>query len=420
MAFHESAILDSEPQRTLGAIGPRLFKLGAAAALIGLAAAGALAMFGGDHALERVLYAYVTNFAYVVSIAFGALLFVMVHFVAKTGTITTYRRIGELFAATLPMLGVLALPVLFGMEQIYHAWVHPAAGDEIVAAKLSFLNPVFFGARMVGYFLVLGLLALSFLRCSSKQDETADPAITLKLQGRATWGILLFAVGVTFFAVDLIKSLDPHWFSTIFGVYYFAGGFMAFHSLMALTVIRFQKRGLLTNSINKEHFHDIGKMMFAFVVFWTYIAFSQYMLIWYGNIPEETVWYIRRGATTDPAHANGWSYVSIALLVGHFFIPFLGMVSRYIKRDTSKLAFWAVWLLAIHYLDMIWLVRPELKDHTTHATIAVNWVDIASLAACLLVVGGVAVATFAKLAEKRNLVAINDPRLPEGLAFENI
>ncbi len=433
MSFHASAILEDAPQRTLGEWGDRLFKLGAAAGLIGLAVAGLLMGIGGEHAVQRVLYAYIVGFAFFFSIALAALLFVMVHFLAKTGTVTTYRRLGEILAGSILPFGILGvIPVLAGVSEIYH-WMHPyvyeQVGDElvkhpdaIIKAKASYLNGGFFIGRMIAYVLILGGLGQMFLRISTKQDANPDPVLTQRMQARATWGTILFAICVTFFATDLIKSLDPHWFSTIFGVYYFAGGFMAFHAVLALSITRMQKRGLLTQSINKEHFHDMGKMMFAMMVFWTYIAFSQYMLIWYANVPEETVWYIRRGATTDPNHVNGWSYICLLLLFAHFFVPFLGMVSRHIKRNRGRLCFWAAWLLVIHFVDMIWLIRPELRDHHLAGgpTIPVNWVDVTALAACAVGVGGVFLAIVSRVAAQRSLVAHNDPRLSEGLAFENV
>ena len=418
MSFHASAILEDKPQRVLGEHGPRLFKIGAAVGFIGLIAAGVTMGIGGKHAVEQVLYAYVACLAFFMSIPLAALLFVLVHFVTKTGTVTTYRRLGEILAGSILPFGAIAIiPVLAGMGEIYY-WVNHS--DEIIAAKTGYLNSGFFLVRMIAYVLILGGIGQMFLRMSTGQDDNPDPRVTQKLQARATWGTILFAICVTFFATDLLKSLDPHWFSTIFGVYYFAGGFMAFHATLIVGVNWMQKRGVVTQSITKDHFHDMGKMMFAMVVFWTYIAFSQYMLIWYANIPEETVWYIRRGATTDPNHTNVWTYVTLVLLFAHFFIPFLGFVSRHIKRNKKKIGFWAAWLLVIHFVDMVWLVRPELKDHDTHATLPLCWVDGVALVSCFLLVGGLLLAVVSRVASGRSLVANNDPRLAEGLAFENV
>jgi hypothetical protein len=416
-----SVQLDPNEQRTLGALSGRIMKTGWAMAIVGLLAS-LLLCAAGDYAPKRVLYAYLTNFAFYISIPIAALLFVMVHQLCKTGTVTTYRRVGEIFAAMLPHLAVFVLPILAAVGIIYK-WAY-IEGDYLVDKKAPWLLIETWLPRMVLYLAVLSGMALWFYRKSLKQDETGDPKLSRKMTGAAAPLILVYGFVVSLFAFDMIMSLDPHWYSTIFGVYYFAGGFMAFHSIMAIFIIRLQDRGYLTRSVNDEHFHDIGKMMFAFVVFWAYIAYSQYMLIWYANIPETTVWFIRRGASTNPEHheiANPFMWLTLILLIGHFFIPFFGLMSRWIKRSTTKLYPWAVWLVVMHWLDMIWLIRPELrmKDNSV-ATLPLNSVDFLALIACFIGLGGVFLAAFGKVAgEKRSLVAEKDPRLPEALAFEN-
>jgi len=394
-------------------------KTGAILAVIGLGVSVLLALVGGEYAPKRVLYAYLANFAFFISIPIGALLFVMVHQLCKTGTITSYRRIGEIFAAMLPHVGFFVLPILLAVTIIYK-WAY-IEGDPIVDAKKPWLLVETWLPRMILYLLILSGLATWFWKTSLKQDEAGDPMLTRKMTGIAAPSILIYGIVVTLFSFDLLKSLDPHWFSTIFGVYYFAGAFMAFHSIMAIFIIRLQDRGYLTRSVNDEHFHDIGKMMFAFVVFWAYIAYSQYMLIWYANVPEETVWFIRRGASTNPDHYNPFTWLTLVLLVGHFVIPFFGLMSRWIKRDTKKLYPWAVWLVVMHWLDMIWLVRPELRmKENPVATLPLNGIDFIAMIACLIGLGGVFLAAFGKVAgEKRSLVAEKDPRLGEALAFEN-
>ncbi len=418
MAAHAQVHLDPNEPRRLGTLAGRLSAAGWKLAIAGFVVMVLLALVGGQYAGQRVAYAYLTNFAFFMSLGLGGLFFVLIHHLCRTGSVTTYRRLGEVIAGTLAYVGPFVLPILIGAGAIYH-WPHPQ-GDAILEAKTPWLNMPFWVVRMLVYIAAFALIARHFLLRSRRQDETGDPALTSRMQALSAPCVILYAFLLTGFAFDLLKSLDAHWFSTMFGVYYFSGAFMALHCLLGLSVVRLQERGFLTRSINLEHYHDIGKMMFAFVVFWAYIAFSQYMLIWYGNIPEETVWYIRHGAGLFEGQPNDFSVLLLILLVGHFIVPFFGMISRSIKRRPQRLANWAVWLLAMHWLDMIWLVRPELRTGPgyTH-TVPVNWVDILALLAGLLAFGGVFLAAMARVAGDKPLVAEKDPRLPEGLVFEN-
>jgi hypothetical protein len=198
-------------------------------------------------------------------------------------------------------------------------------------------------------------------------------------------------------------SLDALWFSTMFGVYYFAGCVLAGYSTLGLFLMWIQSKGRLTTSVNSEHYHDIGKMMFAFTVFWAYIAFSQFMLIWYADVPEETHWYHWR-------FEGSWKVVSALLLVAHFAVPFFGLMSRHVKRNKRSLAFWAVWILVIHYVDLFWLVYPNGSGD-----VPLSAVDILCWFGVLGLFGAVSV----RRAQKINLIPTGDPRLADSLAFEN-
>ena len=184
--------------------------------------------------------------------------------------------------------------------------------------------------------------------------------------------LILFAVTITFAAFDWIMSLTPHWYSTIFGVYYFSGAVVGLLATVILILFGLQKVGHLTSTVTLDHYHELGKLLFAFVVFWGYIAFSQYMLIWYANIPEETVWYL-------PRQQSCWIAVSLILLFGHLLIPFFGLMSRSAKRRPAVLAFWAAWLLVVHWLDVHYLIMP----HVVKETFPVGPIDIC----CVLGVG---------------------------------
>jgi hypothetical protein len=199
-------------------------------------------------------------------------------------------------------------------------------------------------------------------------------------------------------------SLEPHWFSTIFGVYYFSGSALVLFAALIITSYFTQRSGWLTGVISTEHYHDLGKLMFAFVVFWAYIAFSQYMLIWYANMPEETQWFLRR-------QTGQWTALSWFMLIGHFIVPFLALISRIPKRRKEPLVGAAVWILIIHWVDMYYLVMP----HTSDGVVPFHVIDLT----CFLAVGGLFVAAFAMRFRRRSLLAQGDPRLAESLAFEN-
>jgi len=209
---------------------------------------------------------------------------------------------------------------------------------------------------------------------------------------------------VTFASFDWLMSLDPRWTSTIYGIYFYSGAVVAAVALWILAAMILQAGGWLKDVITVEHYHDLGKLLFACVVFWGYIAFSQYLLIWYANIPEETAWY--RDRQTGP-----WLYVSLALVVGHLVIPFLGLLSREMKRNKSILGFWAAWLLVFHWIDVSWLTMPNLKREGSPVG-PIELCLTASLACFYL-------ASVLRQAMDRPLAPVRDPRLAESLAFEN-
>jgi len=388
--------------RQLGALGDRLVRGGIIAGAVGLAASGGLAATMG---VDRFLFAYVLNLAFFLSLALGGLFLVVLHHLTRTGWGVVVRRLAEAVASTLPFLALLFLPVLLGVHHLYH-WADPAvvAKDPLLQAKGAFLNVPFFALRWALYFGVWILTARFFVGRSIAQDATGDVELTSRMQGAAAPATLAFALTTTFAAIDLLLSLDAHWYSTIFGVYFFAGCVVAIVSLLILLAFGAQQAGLLRSSITVEHYHDLGKYLFAFVVFWAYIAFSQYMLIWYANLPEETGWFLRR-------QTHGWGGVGLALLFGHFVLPFLALLSRAPKRQPPLLAAAAAWMLAMHWIDLYWLVMPEASGlsprlHAVDLTLFVG-------------IGGFVVAGAAWTLRGRFLVPVRDPRLEESRHFEN-
>ncbi|HET9954928.1 MAG TPA: hypothetical protein VFQ61_10515 [Polyangiaceae bacterium] len=385
-----------------------LTKAGAAAA-VGLGATVVLGMMQGD-GFKRFSYSYLTAYLWALAIGLGAVFWVTLQNLVNAKWSVALRRVGELLATSIPVLAILALPVvvpIFLGNDIMYVWANheTVAGDHVLHHKAGYLNSGFFLVRFVFYFGFWTLLGRYFLKQSLLQDKSGAASIAERMQKVAGPGMIAFALTLTFCAFDLIMSLDPYWFSTIFGVYYFASCVLAVHATLILVLMWLQGRGRLSKSITPEHFHDLGKMMFAFTVFWAYIGFSQFMLMWYANIPEETAWYKER-------FAGDWGGVSWALLILHFVVPFFGLLSRHVKRHRKALAFWAVWVLCEIYLDMYWLVMPNVQKEELH----VHLMDITAW----IGMAGAVVAALAFAAKNVNLVPVKDPRLPRSLAFENI
>lgn len=400
----------SKEVRHIRTAAPRIALL---AGVIGVAGVAAAAVAAGG-AWDVFFRSYLLNFAFCLSLALGALFFVLLQHLVRAGWSVSLRRLAELTAGTLPVLTILFLPLLIptltGMAGVWE-WTNAAVmqQDELLRGKQAYLNVPFFIVRCAIYFAVWTLLARYFFRQSVAQDASGDPRLTLRMQWWSAPGMLLYGLTVTFFAVDALMSLNPHWFSTIFGVYFFSASLVGFFALLAVFVYLIQRAGVLTHAITVEHYHDVGKLAFGFVVFWAYIAFSQYMLIWYANIPEETVWYRPRQGD------SWWQGVSLLLLFGHFVAPFLALISRYPKRRKGTLALAGAWLLAMHWLDLYYLVIPRAASHATHAA-PLHISD----AALLVGLGGLFVWALVRPLARVSLLAERDPRLHEALSFENV
>jgi hypothetical protein len=422
-----SAMTGTSEDRRLGALGQSIAGLFGTGGLVLLVIA---AIMGGqgEGGWPRFLRAYLVAFCFALSLSLGGLFFTMLQHLTRAGWSVVVRRIAEGMASNLRWMWVLFIPILVGMytTDMYH-WVHPH-GDPLLQHKEPFLNPTFWTVRAVLYFAVWAVLAHYFITRSVAQDATGDPRLTLRMQRVAAPGMILYAFTQTFAIIDWVMALEPHWFSTMFGVYYFAASCCGFGAALIVLCYALQRSGRVTDSITDEHYHDLGKFLFAFgIVFWAYIAYSQYMLIWYGNIPEETVWFLVR-------QLGGWKNLSLLLLVGHFVGPFLLLISRYPKRWRAFLALAAGWMLVIHFLDVYWLTMPRIPpglfesvstyrqlvekfDATAAATydFHLRAMDIlAWLGLSGLWVAGVAVGL-----RRAALVPEGDPRLPESLAFEN-
>ena len=389
----------------LGAAAKRWHDL--ALVIGGLSAAVALAMMGfGKDGAPRFMASYLVSFVFFLSLALGALFFVLIQHVTRAGWSVAVRRLAEAVAPNVlfPM-AVAAVPLLLSLKQLY-PWTDAGAvaADHVLHGKAAWLNVPFFLARTVVYFGVWSVCAHWFHRTSTAQDENGDPRLTKRMETTSTAALILFAFTVTFFAFDYLMSLTPHWYSTIFGVYFFAGCVLGFFALLTIIAFLVQRAGALQHAITVEHYHDLGKLLFAFTVFWAYIAFSQYMLMWYANLPEETFWYAAR-------QEGSWAGFSIFLLVGHFFVPFLALMSAGVKRRKPLLVAGACWMLLMQWADIYWLVMPGRSP----GKVPLSLMDLA----VFLGLGGVFCASTLRRLGAHPIVPLKDPRLTESLEFEN-
>jgi hypothetical protein len=357
---------------------------------------------GGGH--QQFYLSYLTAFMFWLAISVGALFFVLIQHGTRAGWSIVVRRIAENWMILLPFFGILVIPLFIGQHDLYH-WSHPIAPDDLMLQrKATYYDSTFYTVRTIAIIAIWTLLATALYRWSTRQDKTGDGKLSHKMRWWAPLGFVAFAITTTIGAIDWMMSLDPHWYSTIFGVYYFAASVMASGAVITLSALALQKSGVLKDAITTEHYHDLGKWTFAFIVFWTYIAFSQFFLIWYANIPEETIWFGHR-------LVHGWEYVSVFLPIAHFVLPFFFLMSRHVKRRRLTLALGAGWLLFAHYVDMFWIIQPAV--HGEHFSIHIA--DLLTLVG----LGGVLIGGFAWFMGRGPTAPVQDPRLEESLRFEN-
>ncbi len=356
-----------------------------------------------DH--SQFFFSYLSAYIFWITFIWGALFFAFLHHLTGADWSIVFRRILETVMMTIPLMAVLFIPILLGMHDLYH-WSHEeaVAADPLLLKKAAYLNTFFFTIRTVIYLTIWFLLARSLYKTSLAQDNGYHKNQTIKMKKISAPGMILFALSITFASFDWLMSLDAHWYSTIFGVYIFSGSLLAILTFLVIFGSLLRKKGILKEVITIEHYHDLGKFLFAFIIFWGYIGFSQYFLIWYANIPEETIWYLHRWE-------GSWKIITLILVFGHFLIPFLILMPRAVKRNLNALKIIAIWIIIMHWIDIYWLVLPNLHHHGMH----ISWMDLTAI----IGIGGLFIWYFLNKFFSQALVPVNDPRLEISKRMKN-
>jgi hypothetical protein len=352
-----------------------------------------------DH--DQFYRSYLWAYVFVVGLALGSMAWLMLQYLTGGAWGVVIRRPAEAAARTLPLVALMFIPVLIGIPNLYK-WSHPAIvnADEILKHKSSYLNVPFFIGRAVIYLGMWNLISFLLNKWSAREDREGGTRWHGRMAAISGPGLVFWGFSITFMAIDWVLSIDPHWFSTMFGMLFMAGqGLSAIAFLITLMVL-LSYRAPLSGVLTARHLHDLGKLMLALVMVWAYFSFSQFLIIWAGNLPEEIPWYLER-------LRGGWQYVALALVFGHFAMPFALLLSRDLKRNFKLLSSIAVFMLAMRLVDIYWLVAPDYRI----AHFGISWLDFAAPLGLI----GIWLAYFLMQLEKQPLLPIHDPHLEEAL-----
>jgi hypothetical protein len=369
---------------------------------LGLVASAIGAAFNFD----QFVHSWLIGFLFCLGLSLGSLGLLMLQHLSGGQWGLVSRRVFEAGSRTLPFVVLLFIPIALRLPVLFE-WARPeAAENAIIHAKAGYLNPTFFFVRAAIYFAFWLVLVTLLNRWSVEQDagRATSPADSVRFRTVSAPGLLFLIITITFASVDWIMSLDPEWFSTIFGLLTVVGWGLTTFALTIIVLGMLERSGAATDILKPRHFHDLGKLLLAFVMLWAYLSFSQFLIIWAGNLPEEIPWYVRR--TT-----GSWGYVAIALVIGHFALPFVLLLSQDLKKRSGLLAAVAMFIIAMRLLDLIWLVEPEFRPGTAFP---IHWMDI-TLPLGLL---GVWLVVFTRNLRSRALLPRNDPYFKEAFAHE--
>ena len=355
----------------------------------------ALAGFGD---LTQLLRSYLVAYVFWVGGALGCLAILMIHHVTGGAWGVAIRRLLESGARTLPAMAVLFLPIAFGVRRLYE-WAQPerVAQDPLLQHKALYLNVPFFLGRTALYFLAWSLVVRALTRWSLRQDASFDPVPGERLELISRGGLLLMGLTMTFAAVDWTMSLQPHWYSTIYGVIFMGGCALTAFAIVIPTVALLSVNPPVAGHVSDDQLSDLGKLLLAFVMLWAYFSLSQFLITWSGNLPEEITWYLDR-------IQGGWLWVIIAIVLFQFVMPFVLLLSYRLKRRARGVATVALMLIVIRFVDVFWIITPAFDP----GRLSVHVLDLAAV----LAVGGFWVWLFVRQLEGRPLLPLRDPTLP--------
>ena len=380
---------------------PPDFSRGERRALAGGLVAFAILIVGWFINPDQFYRSYLLGFSLWVGVALGCMGILMLQHLSGGAWGVVLRRILEAASRTLPFMFFLFIPLLAGVRRLY-PWADArlVAADPLLQHKAAYLNATGFALRSVAYFAIWSAFAWLLSRWSSDQDATKNPALVDRFGKLSGAGIALYVITMTFASVDWLMSLEPHWFSTLYGLFIVMGQTLSAMAFAILALAVLAARAPLAGRVGPRHFHDLGKLLFAFVMVWSYFAFSQFLIIWAGNLPEEIPWYLKR-------LTGGWQWFGLALALFQFAFPFVLLLSEKLKKDPRKLARVAAFLLAMRLVDMAWMIGPAFHP----GRLSLHWMDVLAPVA----LGGIWIALFLRFLQSRPLLPLGDPFLLESV-----
>jgi len=378
---------------------PGLDRIQSRSLAVGIAGLG-LCAIGGAFARDQFFRSYLIAYLFWLGVALGCLPIVMLYHLTGGAWGSVIRRLLESGTRTLPLMALLFLPLFAGLRRLYE-WARPeqVAIDVTLVHKTPYLNVPFFVVRVFIYFAAWIVFAFYLDKWSSEQDRSGEISISRRFQLLSGPGLVMYGLTVTFASIDWAMSLEAHWFSTIYGMLFMVGQVLAAFAFVIPALAIMATRKPMADVLSPGHFNDLGNLMLTFIMLWAYVSFSQFLIIWSGNLAEEIPWYLRR-------MQNGWEWVALLLLLFHFFVPFLLLLSRAAKQRMQVLSIIAVAVLFMRLVDVYWLVDPAFYPSGP----VVHWLDVAATAG----VGGVWISAFLWQLKKRPLLPIRDPNLVTG------
>jgi hypothetical protein len=367
------------------------------------------ALIGAPEQKEQVLRSWLLGVIFWGGIGIGAIGILLLQYLTGGAWGVVIRRVLEAASRTIPLVFILFIPLIVGVTSLY-TWTHPEPGDKILAHRGAYLTPVWWIFRAIVYFVVFWLIQFLLNKWSHRQDETTNYEDAAKWLGTATAfsgpTMVIFVLTLSFAAIDWVMTLDPHWYSTMWGFLFVAGWALSCFCFVVVILAALSDKAPMNRVLGKRHFHDIGKLMLALVMVWAYFNFSQFLIIWSGNLPEETTWYLVR-------MKGVWGWIGIILILFHFAFPFLVLLSRDLKRDAKYLAALAIFILVLRLIDMFYLIGPTPRVFGAHGDTGfhMSWLDIVAPIA----VGGIWLWWFFRELQKYPLVPIKDPFLENAI-----